>query len=165
MITYLEGDATHPVGGGQKIIVHVNNDIGGWGSGFVLALSKRWSEPEARYRAWRKDGWSVEGGVGAPFKLGEIQPVGVTDDIVVCNMVAQHGYYPRTEPPFIRYDALQLCLEKVSEGCARMGGPVSVHMPRIGCGLAGGRWTEVEPVVERTLVEMEVPVFVYDLPN
>src|SRR5205823_6841477 len=51
-ITYLKGDATCPQAKGVKIICHVCNDIGGWGKGFVLALSKRWSEPEAAYRKW-----------------------------------------------------------------------------------------------------------------
>lgn len=39
--TYLKGDATCPQAKGVKIICHVCNDIGGWGKGFVLALSKR----------------------------------------------------------------------------------------------------------------------------
>ena len=54
-INYLEGDATQPIGNGPKIIVHVCNDIGGWGKGFVVAISKRWKEPEAEYRRWYKD--------------------------------------------------------------------------------------------------------------
>ncbi len=40
-IRYVTGDATRPVGDGDKIIVHVCNDIGGLGRGFVAALSKR----------------------------------------------------------------------------------------------------------------------------
>ena len=35
-------------------------------------------------------------------------------------------------------------------------------MPRIGCGLAGGKWTEVEPLIEVHLVSADVPVTVYD---
>ncbi|MEV6001124.1 Appr-1-p processing protein, partial [Streptomyces griseomycini] len=27
---------------GVKVIAHVCNDIGGWGKGFVLAVSRRW---------------------------------------------------------------------------------------------------------------------------
>lgn len=41
-INYLKGDATNPASAGNKIIVHVCNDIGGWGKGFVMAISKRW---------------------------------------------------------------------------------------------------------------------------
>ncbi len=63
-IEYVSGDATRPVGDGCKVIVHICNDRGGWGKGFVLALSKRWKQPEAAYRNWysgvraRYDGWS-----------------------------------------------------------------------------------------------------------
>ena len=53
-IEFMTGDATKPVGDGPKIIVHICNDIGGWGKGFVLAISKRWQEPEAAYRGWHK---------------------------------------------------------------------------------------------------------------
>ena len=35
-------------------------------------------------------------------------------------------------------------------------------MPRIGCGLAGGKWEEIEPIIERTLATAGVEVTVYD---
>jgi O-acetyl-ADP-ribose deacetylase (regulator of RNase III) len=38
----------------------------------------------------------------------------------------------------------------------------SVHMPRIGCGLVGGEWTEVEPLIEQHMVVAGVPLTVYD---
>ena len=38
----------------------------------------------------------------------------------------------------------------------------SVHMPRIGCGLAGGKWERIEPLIERTLLARAVPTTVYD---
>ncbi|MZD09519.1 Appr-1-p processing protein, partial [Streptomyces sp. SID5785] len=38
----------------------------------------------------------------------------------------------------------------------------TVHMPRIGCGLAGGRWSRVEPMVTERLVRRGTPVTVYD---
>jgi hypothetical protein len=46
------GDATAPAGSGPRVIVHVCNDVGKWGRGFVLALSRKWAEPERRERAW-----------------------------------------------------------------------------------------------------------------
>ena len=41
MLRYVTGDATVPQGGGPKILVHLCNDAGGWGAGFVLAVSRR----------------------------------------------------------------------------------------------------------------------------
>ena len=40
----LKGDATSPQAKGPKIIAHACNDIGGWGAGFVVAVSKRRKE-------------------------------------------------------------------------------------------------------------------------
>jgi hypothetical protein len=38
---------------------------------------------------------------------------------------------------------------------------VEIVMPRIGTGLAGGRWPDIEPLITDTL--QGVPVTVYDL--
>jgi O-acetyl-ADP-ribose deacetylase (regulator of RNase III) len=35
-------------------------------------------------------------------------------------------------------------------------------MPRIGCGLAGGRWDKIEPIVVRTLCDHGIYTTVYD---
>lgn len=174
MIHYLKGDATAPQGEGPKIIAHICNDIGGWGAGFVVAISKRWPEPEEAYRAWAKGRFKPKPGctiIGAQtFELGHVQFVTVAPQLAVANMIAQRGYGSRgtaphktddddsNEPP-IRYEALALCLVAVSAAALRLG--ASVHMPRIGCGLAGGKWERVEPVIEKTLSGREV--FVYDL--
>ncbi|MDR6488204.1 O-acetyl-ADP-ribose deacetylase (regulator of RNase III) [Chryseobacterium vietnamense] len=39
---------------------------------------------------------------------------------------------------------------------------MNIHMPRIGCGLAGGKWEEIEPIIERALLKKDVEVYVYD---
>jgi len=36
-------------------------------------------------------------------------------------------------------------------------------MPRIGCGLAGGKWEQIEPLIERHLAAAGAEVVVYDL--
>ena len=37
----IKGDATRPQASGPKIIAHICNDLGGWGKGFVVAISRR----------------------------------------------------------------------------------------------------------------------------
>ena len=88
----VKGDATAPQGEGNKIIAHVCNDRGGWGKGFVLAISRRWPEPERTYRQWHR------GRVGDDFGLGTVQLVAVQPDLWVANMVAQHGCGPQARP-------------------------------------------------------------------
>ncbi|WP_344663116.1 Appr-1-p processing protein [Catenulispora subtropica] len=155
-IEHAMGDATRPQGSGPRLIAHVCNDAGGWGRGFVLALSKRWPEPEAAFRAWYRD--RADSG----FALGAVQFVPVGEDIVVANMVGQHGYgpHPEDDPP-VRYAAIASALAAVGEKARELS--ASVHMPRIGCGLAGGRWERIEPLIVEHLVRRDVPVTVYDL--
>lgn len=157
-INYLVGDATQPSGLRSRIIVHVCNDIGGWGAGFVLAVSKRWTEPERRYRAWHRG----EDATSPIFGLGQVQFVDVETGITVANLIGQHGIKRADGIPPIRYEAIDQGLATVAdEALARKA---SVHMPRIGCGLAGGHWSAIEPILERRLVAAGVDVTVYDFP-
>jgi len=157
-LQYVTGDATDPVADGPVIIAHICNDIGAWGSGFVLAVSARWPAAEEAYRLWHEN--------GPHFELGYTQLVAVSGRIVVANMIAQHGTvtFPAGDglPP-IRYKALSGALASVGTAARKAG--ASVHMPRIGCGLAGGRWDLIEPVIEQKLCRRGVPVVVYDLPE
>ncbi len=152
-IEYVRGDATNPLGGGNKIICHCCNDRGGWGKGFVLALSKKWPGPEAEYRRWHREGDN--------FALGEIQLVQVAPTTWVANLIGQHGMARGSKGPPVRYEAIRQGLGKVAAEAKRLS--AGVHMPRIGCGLAGGKWEEVEPIIQETLCQAGVPVTVYDL--
>lgn len=154
-IRYLIGDATTPTGEGTKIICHVCNDIGGWGAGFVMAVSKKWLEPERAYREWFKNRAEND------FGLGAVQIVQVLPDLWIANMIGQHGLHRQGGKPPIRYEAIEACLSKVAESAREK--QASVHMPRIGCGLAGGKWEAIEPIIQKTLSTNGIPVFVYDL--
>jgi hypothetical protein len=48
----VKGDATSPQASRPKIVAHICTDLGGWGKGFVVAVSWRWPEPEHEYRRW-----------------------------------------------------------------------------------------------------------------
>lgn len=156
MIRYLHGDATRPVGPSSesKIIVHVCNDEGKWGKGFVLAISKRWRAPELAYRG----AFSAT----SALALGDVQFVPVEPGLEVANLIGQHGVARRGQrvPP-IRYEATRKGLNAVAQHAKELG--ATVHMPRIGCGLAGGTWEEIEPIIKETLVDVGVDTTVYDL--
>lgn len=160
-IHYLKGDATEPVGDGVKIIAHICNDYGGWGRGFVLALSAKDKRPEKLYRQQIRH---------YPDPLGYVwvelfDPSGAESDdvdIFVANMVAQHGNSTPENPVAVDYKALWYCLNLVGSEAADM--EATVHMPRIGCGLGGGNWTRIEDLITRSLVDLYGrDVYVYDL--
>lgn len=155
-IEYVRGDATTPLGKGPKVIAHVCNDLGGWGKGFVLAVSRRWGEPEAAYRRWHRERARND------FGLGAVQVVRVGPLLWVANMIGQHGMRTGSKGVPVRYEAIDTALGALAVRAAEL--EASVHMPRIGCGLAGGKWERVEPLVAARLVGADVPirVTVYD---
>jgi O-acetyl-ADP-ribose deacetylase (regulator of RNase III) len=155
-IEYHIGDATEPVPGeDEAFIIHICNNRNTWGAGFVMALSKRWDLPERRYRM----------GKGTDSKtLGMIQPVLVESSerfITVINMIAQDNH--RSTYPLVDYDALAVCLANVVTYIQSLDAASStIHCPRIGCGIGGGRWEVIESMLK--VVGGFYPVHVYDLP-
>jgi len=155
MIHYCIGDATCPDIPGPKLIVHVCNNMGAWGKGFVLALSRRWRLPEECFRKWSSVG--VYNNI--LYTLGNSQLIQVESTIYVLNMIAQDGLYTRKGIIPLRYSYLQRCLETAAVHAKQMH--ATVHMPRIGCGLAGGKWSIVEELIEYCL--SGISVYVWDL--
>jgi len=154
-IVYRLGDATRPVGDGPKVIVHVCNDVGGWGKGFVLAISKRWCEPEREYRRWHHER------APDPLELGRVQFVEVDPSLWIANLVGQHGLRADNGIPPVRYDAIRTGLVAVAAFAREHA--ATVHMPRIGAGLAGGSWPIIAEIVEEVLVNHGINVTVYDV--
>jgi O-acetyl-ADP-ribose deacetylase (regulator of RNase III) len=180
VVKYVVGDAANDPQHG--IIVHVCNDIGGWGSGFVVPLGQRFPLARRRYRNWAlaNERLLIEHYARrklATLPLGAVQFIDVSNpsgwvELWVGNMIAQRGV-GGNHP--LQYDALRACLQEVR----RFAEPenLTIHMPRIGCGLAGGRWyasddpwdthafsevgTAVGPIVEEVLEGLDV--IVYDL--
>ncbi len=151
-LEYVKGDATAPKGSGNKIIVHICNDLGKWGKGFVIAISKRWKSPERIYKEAFAAG-------EVPPSLGDVQFVEVGQGITVANLIGQHGIRRKNssgQPP-IRYPAVEKGLKSIAVYAGEH--TASIHMPRIGCGLAGGSWDRIEPLIRAVLSDFDVTVY------
>jgi len=165
-ITYMKGDATYPEGPGHKVIIHCCNDMGAWGRGFVLALDKRWSIPKRTYKSLFGE---PRGTVEDKPPLGLVQLCEVEQDTTVANLIGQSGiaHKGQTVAP-VRYSAIRQGIRYLSEIHSelreRHHNGVSYHMPRIGCGLAGGVWSLMEKSVLLKEEFKEMDFFVYDLP-
>jgi len=155
-INFVIGDVREPIGHGKKIIIHCCNDKGAMGQGVAKALFEKWPLVRSRYHNWYKKN-------GKSLNLGTIQAVQVEKDIVVINMIGQRGIMDVNGVPPIRYDAIQLCLEKVSKLSKKYN--ATIHAPRFGAGLAGGDWNKIEKLIIDTLSNNNIEVFIYDLPG
>ena len=140
----------------KNIDLHMHSlysDDGEFSPEEIIALSARWMAPEIEFLIWRKE--------GNDFSLGNVQFVKVTPTITVANMIAQHDIISKNGVPPIRYEALEECLEKTAQKAVEL--EASIHMPRIGCGFAGGSWKTIEDIILKTIISKNIEVYVYDL--
>ncbi len=153
-IQFLQGDVLRPRGSGRKLITHVVSDATpNWGGrGVAIAIKKKWEKAQEEFRNW----------FGQRERLGKVHFCEVDDGIEIATMVSQRGYGP-SKSPRIRYAALETALQSVSVRAQKTS--ATVHMPRIGCGQAGGSWMLVEELINSSLIAANLSVTVYDLPD
>ena len=154
-LTYLRGDATRPRGDGFRIVAQIVNDRAStWGGGFALVIRQKFPHVQESFRSWA--------GSGHNLQLGKVHVAPLDASTVVFNMVCQHGYGPSPKPR-IRYTPLRNCLDQLAVFALQK--KASVHIPRIGCGQAGGSWEIVRELIDCTLCRQGIRVTVYDPPN
>ncbi len=148
MIQYVKGDATNPKAiDPNKVVVipHCCNSVGAWGSGFVMAISKKWKQPEQRYREMFK---------GYPNPLGTAEFVLVEKDMFVVNMIGQVGVQSSDNPyPLQNYKHLWNAMQNVKDQLDYLEQSTlklaEIHCPKFGSGLAGGHWPIIEAMIEK----------------
>lgn len=162
MIEYIEHDATTPLTD-TCVIAHVVNSEGGWGRGFVVPLEKKYPYARLAYKNWWRGTHEQGFKVTKPsFELGHTQFVILQNDVTVANMLAQKGYISSGNPHPVQLGPLERCLESVFKFTYAFGG--GVQMPRVGCGLGGRDWSDIEPIVLRALKKVPaLDVYVCDL--
>jgi hypothetical protein len=143
MVTFFTGDLLSRIQAGQlagpTLLLHVVNTRGGWGAGFSGALSQFDPRPERAYRRWKRP------------ELGMVQPVTLSPLLTVANCCAQLGYSTPLVPAF-RIGSFQMCLHKL---VARY--PEHTYlMPRVGAGLGGARWDDIERCITDTLADIQI---------
>lgn len=164
-IHYIAADATEPYqkseGQAYNYLLHVCNNVGAWGAGFVIPLAKKWPHTKQAYTE-----------AVLAMSLGENQIVPVEDNLAVVNMIAQLDVIPIAHKysaehvrrvsnetstwrnhrsailPNIQYDALFRCLETIGQ----QAHPDSrFHFPMFGAGLGGGNWDLIAAIINSTL--------------
>lgn len=144
-IKYLEGDLFENIKNiNEKIIIpHVCNNVGAWGSGFVVPLGKNFPKARESYLKYR-------------HSLGTIQAVKINEKVSVVNMIAQRGIFGRVK---ISYQALEECLDKT--GLLARLNHASIHAPKFGSGIAGGDWKVIESMILDRWVGLDVNIYVF----
>lgn len=148
-VSFSYGDASIPLSK-SKMIIHIVNNKGKWGKGFVVPLSKRYPAVKEEYLKWfseKKD-----------FFLGHVQFICVNGNerIYVANMLAQDGLKKSKDDnaQYVSYEALKECLSLVSDYALKER--LSIQLPMIGAGLGGGDWDAIFSLIKECLARKRI---------
>lgn len=134
----------------RRIIGHGVNCSGAFAAGIAGQVAKRFPEVKRQYLR-KKDatGWNP----------GDVQFVLTASGRIVVNMATQKTY--GRAGTHVLYHAVRDCLGQLLDFCVaeRQG----VAIPRVGCGLGGGKWEVVEGILRELLETRDVEVDVYAL--
>ena len=145
MLSTIKGDI---FSSDADIIAHGCNCKGGYGSGVAGVMAKKY--PKARH--YYLDKFCTEG-----WRLGDVQFVKVCGkQEYIANCGTQKRYLPRGMR-HVDYDAVRSCMEKVKEFAKT--NKLTVAVPKIGAGLAGGDWRIIKKILEEVFTDYDCTVF------
>lgn len=166
VIKYIEGDLFSAIDKDADVqttlIPHCCNNRGGWGSGFVLPLARRFPKARHAYLNWFSEDTITENTSVKYFKLGETQFVDVQESprIFVCNMIGQNGFGHNNQR-FLKYNSISRCMDQVAAHAIEH--QAKIVAPLFGSGLAGGNWLFIEELIEDCWISKNIPVTIYYL--
>jgi hypothetical protein len=148
MLTYRKGDLFDNLPeSGTIIIPHIVNNIGAWGSGFVVPLGKKFPAARSSY-------------LEMPHHfLGDTQTIRceINPNLVVyvANMCAQNGIVSKDNPKPISYSALVKCMGYVAD----IGKGCPLICPKFGSDRAKGNWSFIEELINEIWGDFDVTIF------
>lgn len=144
MVKYVQGDLFDS---GADLIAHGCNCRGGFGSGVAYTMAQKY--PKARWYYLDKfdeDGWH----------LGEVQFVHMSNGKWVANCATQDAFMPRGKC-HADYGAIRTAMGLVKDFAK--GKSLSLAMPKIGAGLAGGDWNTIEAILNEVFSDYDITVY------
>jgi len=144
MVKYKKGDLMRAP---EDIIAHGCNCRGVMGSGVAALVRNKYPKAYESYLEKYDDGgWS----------LGEVQFVPVVDGKVIANCATQYNYLPRGYC-HADYKAIKFSMTLVKEYAQERG--LSIAIPKIGAGLAGGDWNVIEKDLKEVFDDYDITVY------
>lgn len=146
MITYIKGDLFKT---DCQIIAHGCNCMGGYGAGIAKIMAMKY--PKSKYEYFQKhtnEGW----------KLGDVQFVPSNNKIIAnCATQKSYGGGAKYGKVYADYEAIKTCMEKIYQYSKENN--LTVAIPKIGAGLAGGDWNKIEAIINSIFIDKEIKVY------
>lgn len=128
------------------LIAHGCNTQGGFGSGVAAIVATEFPKVRNAYLSKHHgEGW----------QLGDVQFVQNAAGPTIANCATQKYYTPRGVC-HADYEAIRTCMEKVKEYAKTNN--LTVALPKIGAGLAGGDWIIIKKILDEVFVDYDCTV-------
>jgi len=148
MIKYVKGDLFTT---DANIIAHGVNCRGGFGSGIAGIIKVKY--PKVRH--YYLDKFEEEG-----WKLGDVQFVKLgSGDQYIANCATQDSYLPRGIQ-HVNYDAVEIAMKRLRNFA--MVDNLTIAIPKIGAGLAGGDWNIIEEIINKVFDDYPIICYYID---
>lgn len=150
MIKYVKGDLflaakTEEI---PIIIPHVCNNIGKFGSGFVVPLKQKYPHVAEAY-------YNLNSTYG--YVLGETQIVLAEENVHIANMIGQKGIKHKYNVQPLQYNALEQCMISVSNFTHNINGRIIA--PKFGAFRAGGDWSLIEEMINSIWKDIDITIY------
>lgn len=126
----------------EGVIAHGCNALGVMGAGFAKQVKQIYPEAFRVYKQWERE---------RGLSLGSVSFAQVGERLWIANVVTQARIYGAPGEMLADLDAIEAGFGEVGRKARALGLPV--EMPLVGCGLAGGKWDQVEPRILKGLGE------------
>lgn len=127
----------------KGVIVQQVNMLGVMGAGLALQIAKKWPIVLTRYIGLLNRGF---------VSLGDVQLIHVSEHLFVANIFAQYGVGGTTKENSTDLNALKKGFSYLSVFSVADNPDRTIYIPHgIGCGLGGGSWNKVLPLLETYL--------------
>lgn len=123
-------------------------------SGIAGKIRKKWPQVYEDYKQWEAN---------HGLKLGDVIYTKIAEDLIIASMITQEFYGRDKSILYVDYNAISLGFERL--GVVARNLKLPIHYPLIGCGLANGKWEEVEGRIQNALDDEGVEACVWTFPR
>jgi O-acetyl-ADP-ribose deacetylase (regulator of RNase III) len=146
---------------GKDIIIQQVNCRGFMGKGLAEQINERYGNVKKEYTKYRDK--QLKTGKSDEDLLGLVNYVDTYDETIIANVFGQidirKNKYDKTV--YTHKDALLKGIRTVRDKAQELN--LSIAIPTyIGCGLAGGNWTDIKQGIEEIFKDSQVDVTLYD---
>jgi O-acetyl-ADP-ribose deacetylase (regulator of RNase III) len=146
---------------GKDIVIQQVNCRGFMGAGLAAQINKRYENVKNEYIDYRKK--QLKSGKTDKDLLGSVNYVDTYDETIIANVFGQvdirKNKYDTTV--YTHKEALLKGIASVRDKAQELNLTVAIPT-HIGCGLAGGNWTEIKQGIEEIFEDSQVDVTLYE---